>query len=171
MEPIAEPILDLMLSGADNMKLSLEQKGLNASGSLSDSLTGEAFKDGSKIVGVIKADAKPYWALVNRAFRKGTGRPFSSVRFIYDWSIQKGLQFSDERDRLSFAFATSYNQNMEDGYMDYKRAERARFATDVIRSSEFQTEKVNAVQSVAAILVKSRLRFGIKFQDKQPRII
>jgi hypothetical protein len=144
------------------MQSNLDSKGLNASGKLRESLTADTTETGAVVTLRIFADSAGYWWFVNNMKRKGSGNPYSSVRFIYDWSKQKGLAFADDKARLSFAFAVSYKHNMQDGYGQWQRERRKDFATAAIASNEWTITKTQLVQEIAA----DRLRKGIKFGMK-----
>lgn len=85
----------------EQIQANLETYGINASGRTSASLVVEYYDGGVRL----KSDGSgaPFWT--TETGRMPGGMP--PVDAIFQWSIDKGLEFGTERERLSFAWATA----------------------------------------------------------------
>lgn len=140
---MANDLTDALLKRLSDIGVRIQQKmadaGENASGRTSASIHAEKYDKGVKLVAGKYGDVAPLFTL--EVGRKN-GR-FPPVSRIFQWSIDKGIQFADDAERRSFAYAvrgsiakrgTLRHQNNRVIYSDEVQAAKAGIVKDIKNS-------------------------------------
>ena len=159
MKEIELILTDLGLQGIQNLQLSIDERGLSASGKLRNSFEVQVSESffGYRME-IITNEGARYWQIVNAAERRPNKK--KALKFIadiiYDWSKTKPINFADDAERKSFSYAVSQNINNGD-YMYWQRERRKDFATAAFNDPTFMAAETNAVEQIANIMVDKRL--------------
>lgn len=103
-DEIVGKIAGILTSARDNIRASMESKGVNASGRTSASL--QVVQRGDSIM-LIKAAGNNAPMQTLQTGRAGGKVPAGFYDIIKQWSRDKGLSFANERERNTFAYFTA----------------------------------------------------------------
>ena len=143
-------LLQVGITAQQGFQSELEAKGNNASGRLTASLVTELLEKG---VQVITNDAT-YWRFVNAGFRPPGGKP--PVDSIFQWSIDKGIPFKDDKERMAFSYAVS--TNIAKGLYMANRQEAKGFRDDFLRTPDFIQLERSTITQIGREIITSRIK-------------
>lgn len=143
-------LLQVGITAQQGFQSELEAKGNNASGRLTASLVTELLEKG---VQVITNDAT-YWRFVNAGFRPAGNKP--PVGSIFQWSIDKGIPFKDDKERMAFSYAVS--TNIGKGLYMASRQEAKGFRDDFLRTTDFIQLERSTITQIGREIITSRIK-------------
>lgn len=133
----------------EQIQLNLDTYGINASGRTRASLVVEYYDGGVRL----KSDGSGATFQTTEIGREPGGMP--PVSAIYQWSIDKGFDFEDDRKRISFAWAVA-TQIKQRGYGRPSRSDYGN--TEEVIYTVVCSAAVEEIRRTAAASVRARIR-------------
>lgn len=104
---LQEDILKVLMQTRDEIRANMASKGINASGRTSESLTAAPYPGGVKLY-FAAGDRAPMETL--EIGRPGGAVPYNFTDIIYQWSLDKGLNWGDDKARRKIAGAVAWGK-------------------------------------------------------------
>lgn len=149
---LQQEILQVLMQTRDEIRANMSSKGINASGRTSESLTAAVYKGGVKLY-FSAGDRAPMETL--EIGRPGGAVPRNFTDIIYQWSLDKGLNWGNEKARRKIAgavawgkirpFGTNRHENPVDVYSTPVAKAREVLSKIIVQHlwTEMQTAKQN----------------------------
>lgn len=101
---IIDEVVNILLEVKDEIQAEMVAKNINASGRTSAGMQVQRYESGVRLV-LTGDDVAPLATL--EVGRQGGKVPMGFTDIIERWSMDKGLQFADEKDRRRFSYLTA----------------------------------------------------------------
>lgn len=145
----------------ENAKLQIQanlaSEGINASGRTSDSLRVIVDDNTVKLVQDISNGCAP---IATAEVGRNSGRiPYDFTRIVYEWSMDKGLSFENDKERMKFAGAVAWGKIRNRGYGRPGPSDFGRVKADVY--SPVVEDVENSVRDLVTLKVAEVIRKNI----------